>query len=120
MCTANDAYGNLATGYRGTVHFTSSDAAASLPANYTFTSADGGSHTFSATLNTAGTQSITGKDTVTPTITGTQSGILVTAASVETLFGNGLLDTEDAGGILDLWAEEACPAATAVVLAEVP
>jgi hypothetical protein len=40
--TALDPYGNVATGYRGTVHFTSSDAAASLPADYTFTSTDAG------------------------------------------------------------------------------
>ena len=53
--TARDAFGNLATGYTGTVHFTSSDGIASLPANYTFTSADAGVHTFNATLKTAGT-----------------------------------------------------------------
>ena len=62
--TAYDAYGNVATGYTGTVHFTSSDAQAVLPANYTFTAGDAG-HTFSATLETAGTQSITATDTVT-------------------------------------------------------
>ena len=52
--TALDAYGNVATGYTGTVHFTSSDAQAVLPLDYTFTSADGGVHVFSATLKTAG------------------------------------------------------------------
>ena len=46
--TAQDAYGNRATGYTGTVHFTSSDAQASLPVDYTFTAADAGMHTFSA------------------------------------------------------------------------
>ena len=40
--TALDAYGNVATGYIGTVQFSSSDAAASLPVNYTFTSSDAG------------------------------------------------------------------------------
>jgi hypothetical protein len=78
--TALDAYGNIARSYRGVVHFTSSDAHAALPANYTFTAADAGVHTFTATLNTAGTQSITATDTLHPTITGTQSGIQVTAA----------------------------------------
>jgi len=34
--TASDAYGNLATKYTGTVHFTSSDGSATLPADYTF------------------------------------------------------------------------------------
>jgi ELWxxDGT repeat protein len=84
--TVEDAYGNVVTGYHGTVKFSSSDAAASLPANYTFTSADAGVHTFTATLNTVGTQSITATDTVTSSITGTQSGIQVTAASVDALF----------------------------------
>jgi hypothetical protein len=41
-----DAYGNVATGYAGTVHFTSSDGKTVLPANYTFTAADKGVHTF--------------------------------------------------------------------------
>jgi hypothetical protein len=80
--TALDAYGNVATGYRGTVHFTSSDAQAALPADYTFTTADSGLHTFSATLKTAGSQSLTATDTTTGTVTGSQTGIGVTAAAV--------------------------------------
>src|SRR5207245_2727568 len=62
--TAKDAFGNTATNYAGTVAFSSTDAQATLPANYTFVSGDGGVHTFSATLKTAGTQSITATDTV--------------------------------------------------------
>ena len=42
--TAQDAFGNVATGYTGTVHFTSSDGSAVLPANYTFTGGDAGTH----------------------------------------------------------------------------
>ncbi len=42
--------------------FSSSDAQAGLPSSYTFTAADAGVHTFSATLKTAGSQSITVKD----------------------------------------------------------
>src|SRR5207245_3248277 len=34
--TAKDAYGNIATGYTGQVAFTSTDASAVLPSNYTF------------------------------------------------------------------------------------
>jgi hypothetical protein len=45
-----DACGNVATGYVGTVHFSSSDSTAALPANYTFTAADAGQHTFTMTL----------------------------------------------------------------------
>src|SRR5208283_3819188 len=46
--------------YSNTVHFTSSDTAASLPANVTLTS---GSGTFSATLKTPGSQTFTATDT---------------------------------------------------------
>jgi hypothetical protein len=78
--TAKDPYGNVATGYQGTVHFTSSDAGAVLPANYTFVAMDAGLHTFSVTLITAGTQSITASDTVSG-ITGSLAGISVTAVN---------------------------------------
>jgi hypothetical protein len=77
--TARDPYGNTTPAYTGTVKFTSTDGAAVLPANYTFTSGDAGVHTFSATLNTAGTQSITATDTANASITGTESGISVVA-----------------------------------------
>ena len=39
------------TGYSGTVHFTSNDAKAVLPANYTFVAADAGARSFQATLS---------------------------------------------------------------------
>jgi hypothetical protein len=83
--TAKDSFGNTATGYAGTVHFTSSDTAATLPANYAYTTgagADNGTHTFSATLKTFGSQSITATDTLSATIAGTQSGIVVTASKL--------------------------------------
>jgi hypothetical protein len=83
--TAMDPYGNTATGYRGTVTFTSNDSQASLPGNYTFVSGDNGAHTFTATLKTAGTRSITATDTNTSSITGTQSGITVNPAAAKTL-----------------------------------
>jgi parallel beta-helix repeat protein len=81
IVTADDAFGNVATNYTGTVHFTSSDSQASLPADYTFTSADGGGHTFSGTLFSAGTRTLTATDTVTSTITGKESSILVSPAA---------------------------------------
>src|SRR5207244_1628257 len=77
--TARDPYGNTTPAYTGTVKFTSSDGAAALPANYTFTSADHGMQTFSAALNTPGTQSITATDTATAGITGTEDNINVVA-----------------------------------------
>jgi hypothetical protein len=56
--------GNPVSGYTGTVHFRSSDGQAILPSDYTFTSDDAGVHTFTVTLKSAGTQSITAMDTV--------------------------------------------------------
>ncbi len=76
--TAYDAYGNIATGYTGTVAITSSDGKAVLPLSAGLTNGVG---TFAVTLETAGTQSITATDTVNSTITGSQAGITVTHAS---------------------------------------
>ena len=63
--TAEDPYGNVATGYTGTVEFTSSDTAAILPGNTPSRSANQGVQTFSVTFETAGTQSVTVTDTAT-------------------------------------------------------
>jgi len=95
--TAKDAYGNTATGYSGTVTFTSSDAHAVLPANSTLTKGTG---TFSATFQTVGTQSLTATDTATKSITGTQSGITVNKASVPapTVLGLSATSGSIAGG----------------------
>ena len=71
---AEDAFNQVVTGYTGTVHFTSSDASAVLPANTTLTN---GTANLSFTLKTQGTQTITGTDTVTSTITGTSGSISV-------------------------------------------
>ena len=96
--TALDAYGNMATGYRGTVHFTSSDGQAVLPANYTFTAADAGVHTFTGvTLKTAGKQTITATDTVTGSITGTESVTVSPAAAAIDLTVTGFPATTTAG-----------------------
>ncbi|HEY3319857.1 MAG TPA: kelch repeat-containing protein, partial [Planctomycetota bacterium] len=95
--TAKDAYGNTATGYRGTVRFTSSDPQAVLPADYTFVSGDNGARSFSITLKTAGSQTITATDTVTSTITGTQSNITVTPAAASALVVSGFPSTTTAG-----------------------
>lgn len=84
--TVKDLYGNISTGYTGTVIFSSSDAKAGLPASYTFTAADAGVHTFTATLKTAGTQSITVKDAAAPSVLGSQTGIIVTAAATAASF----------------------------------
>ncbi|SPF48862.1 exported hypothetical protein [Candidatus Sulfopaludibacter sp. SbA4] len=77
--TALDANNNTATGYSGKVHFTSSDSAATLPADATLAS---GTETFSATLQTAGSRTITATDTATSSITGTSGAIAVAAVIV--------------------------------------
>jgi len=79
---AENTAGGIATGYTGTVHFTSSDPqAAVLPADYTFTAADHGAHTFNATLKTAGPQSLTATDTATGSLAASETGIVVRAAA---------------------------------------
>jgi hypothetical protein len=83
--TALNANGTVNTGYTGTVHFSSSDPHAVLPADYTFLPGDQGTHTFSATLKTAGSQSLTGTDTVTGSITGSEAGIMVNPAAATQL-----------------------------------
>jgi hypothetical protein len=58
--TAKDQFGNVATGFAGTVSFSSTDPQAKLPAAYTFNPAvDQGTRTFGVTFFTAGSQSVT-------------------------------------------------------------
>jgi hypothetical protein len=76
--TALDMFNNIATGYAGTVHFTSTDVWAVLPADYPFTPADAGAHTFTnaVTLKTGGTQTITAADAATGSITGSAAVVV--------------------------------------------
>ncbi len=83
--TAQDAYGNLAADYTGTIHFTSNDPQASLPADYTFSAADAGIATFSTTLKTAGNRTITAIDTTNGMTRGVSSAINVTPSAATTL-----------------------------------
>jgi hypothetical protein len=87
--TAKDAIGHVATWYTGTVVFSSSDIQSPLPVTYTFTTADAGVHIFSATLRTAGTQSMTVKDIATTGLSGSQSGIMVGPGAATELFVTG-------------------------------
>ena len=100
--TALDANGHPATNYRGTIHFTSTDPLAVLPANYTFVAADNGVHTFSMTLKTVGMQSITATDTTTTSITGTQSGLQVNSAAPAVITVNSLADNTIADNSMTL------------------
>ena len=79
--TARDLYGNAATNYTGTVHFTSTDVQAGLPADYTFTAADAGSHAFSVTFKTASKQTLTVQDAANPTASGSLGLIDVLAGA---------------------------------------
>jgi hypothetical protein len=88
--TALDQYGFVFAGYRGMVKFTSTSAASSLPQAYTFVSGDAGVHTFNVALGTMGTQSITATDTLTASINGTETGIVVGDA-IWVVNGNGTL-----------------------------
>jgi len=74
--TALDDMDNVASGYSGTVRFTSTDGKASLPAN---TVLFGGMGMFSATLETVGPQTITATDIATAWLTGSSSSIQVPA-----------------------------------------
>jgi len=77
--TLKDRFGNVATGYVGTVHFSSSDLLATLPADYTFKGTDAGTRVFSVTLATPLAQRLSVNDTANASL-GTSSMITVTLA----------------------------------------
>jgi hypothetical protein len=69
--TALDAYGNVATGYQGTIKIACTNGRGNLPATYSFTAADNGVHTFTKLVNRAkGKHLITITDTLDRTILG--------------------------------------------------
>jgi hypothetical protein len=76
--TALDYKGNIATSYTGTVHLTSSDGSATIPANAALAAGVG---TFAVTFNTPGLQSITVTDVAATSINGTSPGVTVSSAS---------------------------------------
>jgi hypothetical protein len=79
--TAIDQAGHTVTSYSGTVHFSSSDGQAVLPANTTLSNGVG---TFAATLKTAGSQSLTATDTANPSSAGTSGPLGVSPAAAST------------------------------------
>ena len=62
--TARRADGSVATGYTGTIGF-SGIYEGTVPGNYTYTTADAGSHTFTFQINRAGQQTIQAYETAT-------------------------------------------------------
>lgn len=106
--TARDSFGLIATTYTGTVAFSSSDLLAGLPANYTFTAADQGQHTFTLTFHTLGTQSVQVQDVAQPALTATQSGITIVKPVVSWSGGGDGTSWNDARN----WSGGAVPTAT--------
>lgn len=87
--TLKDSFGNVATGYRGSLGFTSSDAQAALPATTPFTSADAGHKVFSVTLKTAGAdQTVSLQDAATPVLAATAHVQVGPSSAAKLAFGD--------------------------------
>ncbi len=84
--TALSPSGGTDTSFVGTVDFSSTDPQiAGLPASATFASTNDGTRTFTVTLKTAGTQSISATEASSPAVAGSESNILVHAAAAKSL-----------------------------------
>jgi hypothetical protein len=93
--TAYDSNYNVATGYTGTVQFTSTDGSSTLPLNFTFTGADAGVHTFTNgfTLRTPGSHIVTVRDVAVATNT-TSVGVSVGPPTPTGLVANAVGTTQ--------------------------
>lgn len=91
--TAKDAYGNVVTDYNGTVQFSSSDLAAGLPGTYQFTAADQGTYGFSVSFGTAGTQTVTVRDSNLG-VQVTSGGVVVSPAAPTSLSATAASDNQ--------------------------
>lgn len=80
-----DADNRRVTGYTGTVQFTSSDASAVLPADYTFSASDRGVKVFAVTPGAAGELTVTATDAADSSISGSAT-ITVKETQVVTHF----------------------------------
>ena len=90
---AKDAISSTIPSYVGTVNFSSTDSQALLPSNYTYTAGDAGAATFSFTLKTAGSKTITITDTGYTTLTRTTSSITVNPAAASQFSVTGISST---------------------------
>lgn len=84
--TAFDAHGNVATGFRGTLHATSTDPAAALPDDLPFTEADAGRRTFAVAWRTSGAASLTLTEVTASSLTVTGSTSIAPAAPFRLAF----------------------------------
>jgi hypothetical protein len=80
---ALDAYNNFLNNYTGTIHFTSTDSKAIMPADATLP--PNGTGNFSATFETVGNDTITATDKAKSSLTGSSSSIGVAAAAALTI-----------------------------------
>jgi len=95
--SARDANNAVVTGYSGTVHFTSSDSAATLPGDSKLVN---GTSAFSATLATAGFQTISMTDTASASLRGSIGVATVAGEFPVTSFGaKGDGQTDDTAAI---------------------
>ncbi len=92
--TPLDATNTPVTNYTTILHFTSTDAAATLPADSPIANGTG---TFSATLRNVGSQTITATDTVNNSLTGVSGGIVVSLQPTPNLVVTTVAD--DAGNL---------------------
>jgi parallel beta-helix repeat protein len=114
--TVFDLYGNIATNYTGTAHFTSSDPQASLPADHVFSAADMGSYTFTnVILKTAGAQSLTVADLVSSSVMGIKTGLTVSPAPLSQLIVSGFPSTPTAGTSQTFFVSAADPFANVII-----
>jgi uncharacterized delta-60 repeat protein len=102
--TATDGSGNTLTTYTGTVQFSSLLSGVILPADYTFTAADQGVHTFTATFKTTGLQALFVADTQTPEIDGLLVSIQVNPGAAASFVLSAFPSSVKSGGSLLLYA----------------
>ena len=93
--TAEDAYDNVDTNYTGTVSLTSTDGLAVLPAAHAFTGGDAGTYSFSVTLKTIGSQTVSAGDGA---LNVTSGPISVAIGSASTFSLTGVPASVAAGG----------------------
>ncbi len=103
--TLTDAYGNAAAGYVGTLAFTSTDAAALVPAAHTFVPSEAGHQTFQATFRTPGTFELAATDTASSALSGKQAGIVVQPGTAVSLKVSGIASPTKVGLALDVTVE---------------
>jgi hypothetical protein len=100
--TALASNGKAAPGFRGTVHMTSTDAKAVLPADFTFAAADAGVKHVMVTLETAGTSTLTATDTTAKAGVQGSASLTVRPGAASTFTLSALPATASAGQSLAL------------------